>query len=249
MRMVDTGAVQLHTTDLGAGPALVMVHGLLVGSLASWYLTAAPALARTHAVRLYDLRGHGRSTRPPTGYDTRTMAGDLAALAADLPGPIDVVGHSYGALVALRFAQAHPTRVRRLSLVEAPLPPSRFADEHDLLAATPDQQLAALPAPLAAAITGGGRPAARLLATLRGLAFDTTLRADLRAEPDVTDAELAAITAPTLCAYGDRSSCLPAGRRLAAALPAGRLAIFSGGHYLHLDARDALAAALVEHHG
>ena len=124
MRMVDTGAVQLHTTDLGAGPALVMVHGLLVGSLASWYLTAAPALARTHAVRLYDLRGHGRSTRPPTGYDTRTMAGDLAALAADLPGPIDVVGHSYGALVALRFAQAHPTRVRRLSLVEAPLPPS-----------------------------------------------------------------------------------------------------------------------------
>lgn len=247
--MVDTGAVALHTTDLGTGPALVMVHGLLVGSLASWYLTAAPALARTHAVRLYDLRGHGKSARPPTGYDTRTMADDLAALAADLPGPIDVVGHSYGALVALRFAQAHPERVRRLSLVEAPLPPSRFADEHDLASATPEQQLAALPAPLAEAFARGDRRAAKLLATLRGLAFDTTLRADLRAEPDLTDDELAAITAPTLCAYGDRSSCLPAGRRLAAALPHATLAILAGGHYLHLDARDALTAALVAHHG
>jgi pimeloyl-ACP methyl ester carboxylesterase len=247
MSFLTANRVRLHTAELGAGPPVVMLHGLLIGSLASWYFTAAPALARTHAVRLYDLRGHGRSERPATGYDTATMAADLAALTADLPDGFDLVGHSYGALVALAFARAHPARVRRLAVVEAPLPPATFAEQHGWLTADPDHLVAALPPALQGAIAGGRRQAARLLATLRALAYDTTLLADLRAEPDLDATALAAITAPTLCVYGDRSSCRPAGERLAAQLPHARLALLPGGHYLHLDAKDALAALLVDH--
>ena len=51
----------------------------------------------------------------------------------------------------------------------------------------------------------------------------------------------------TLLAYGDRSACAPAGARLARVLPAARLRMLPGGHYLHLDARAELTAALVEH--
>lgn len=247
MSFVDANGLRFHTTTLGAGPPVVMLHGLLIGSLASWYFTAAPALSRTHAVHLYDLRGHGKSERPATGYDTATQARDLAALTADLPDGFDLVGHSYGALIALAFARAHPTRVRRLALVEAPLPPSSFADEHGFLAAGPDHLVAALPPALRDAIAGGRRQAAKLLAALSALAYDTTLLADLRAEPDLGPPELAAVTAPTLCVYGDRSSCRAGGERLAAALPDARLAIVPGGHYLHLDAKDALTALLVEH--
>src|SRR5512147_3219033 len=106
-----------------------MLHGLIVGSLAGWYFGPAGRLAQRHRVLLHDLRGHGRSDRTASGYDTHTLAGDLEALL-DLAGdgPVTLVGHSYGALVALRFALRWPERVARLALVEAPLPPSRAGE-------------------------------------------------------------------------------------------------------------------------
>ena len=247
MSFVTAGGVSLHVQDLGAGPPVVMIHGLLIGSLASWYFTAAPTLARAHRVRLYDLRGHGRSAHARTGYDVATLAADLAAVTADLAAPIDVVGHSWGGLVALRFAIDHPARVRRLAIVEAPLPPSQASQLAGFLdgAATPEAIVAALPEPLRAAIAGGKRQATRLLRALSALAFDSSLLADLRAQPDFTDAELATIRAPLLAAYGDRSACRAAGDRLARF--GATLAILAGGHYLHLDATAALTAALDAH--
>src|SRR5262245_46595607 len=98
MGIVRARGVRFHVVDMGTddGEPVVMLHGLFTGSIATWYFTVAPELARTRPVRLLDWRGHGLSERPPTGYDTVTMADDLAALTADLP-PFAVVGHSYGA--------------------------------------------------------------------------------------------------------------------------------------------------------
>lgn len=121
MAYVRARGVRFHVVDLGnaAAEPVVMLHGLFTGSAASWFFTVAPALARTRRVRLPDWRGHGMSERTPTGYDSATMAGDLAELTADLP-PFAVAGHSYGAVVAVRFAQAHPGRVTRLALIDPP---------------------------------------------------------------------------------------------------------------------------------
>ncbi len=262
MSVVAANDLRFHVQELGAGPPVVMLHGLLIGSLASWYFTAAPALAQHHRVRLYDLRGHGRSARARTGYDLRTMASDLDALTRDL-GRFDLVGHSWGALVALRFALDQPARVRRLALVEAPLPPSRageiaafFGDAAAPAPAEPSASpgpdlpariLDALPASLRDAVASGRRQAQRLLESLRHLVFETSLLADLHAEPDLADAELATLRPPLLCVYGDRSVCRPAGERLARTVPAARLVVLPGGHYLHLDARAELTAALAEH--
>ena len=252
MSTVTANGVATHVQELGAGSPVVMAHGLLIGSLASWYFTAAPELAREHRVRLYDLRGHGRSARPSTGYGTRVLAEDLAALTADLPA-FDLVGHSWGGLVALRFAIAHPSRVRRLAIVEAPVPPSSalemasFLGAGDASIASPETLLNALPDALRAAVASGRRQAERLVQTVVALARDTSLLADVRSEPAPDPAELAALRVPTLLAYGDRSSCLAGGRELAAAIPGARLAILSGGHYLHLDARAELAQLLAEH--
>lgn len=246
MPRVAANGLEFHVQDLGAGPPVVMAHGLLIGSLASWYFTSAPALARAHRVRIYDLRGHGMTTRPPSGYDLATMAADLAALTADLDR-FDLVGHSWGALVGLRFAIDHPARVGRLAIVEAPLPPSRFADEQKLFASTPDEMIDALPAALKEAVAGGRRQAGKLLAHLKALVYDTSLLADLRATGDFSDDELARVRARTLLAYGTRSSCRAAGERLARVIPGAELAMFEGGHYLHLDATDALTAALEAH--
>lgn len=248
MSYLNANGLTFHVQRLGSGPPLVMLHGLMVGSLASWYFTAAPALARTHEVLLYDLRGHGRSERAPRGYDVRTMTGDLEALVgAFAREPVALVGHSYGGLIALRFALDHPDRVARLALVEAPLPPSRLGELSEFVARTPEQMVEALPATTRAFFERGSRQARRLLRSLHFLVLESSLRDDLDAETDIPDQELAQLRCPVACFYGERSSCRGVGERLARVIPGAQLQLLPGGHYLHIDCGPALTAGLVEH--
>jgi pimeloyl-ACP methyl ester carboxylesterase len=241
--LVPKNGLSFHVQLLGAGPPVAMLHGLLVGNLATWYFGAGARLARDHRVLMFDLRGHGKSERAPAGYDTRTMAGDLEAL---LPlageGPATLVGHSWGALVALRFALAHPERVARLALVEAPLPPATAIELVSFLGLPPEEMARAMPGSLHEALqTRAGRAMVERMAYLCG---KTTLLADLAAEPDFDDAALARLSAPALLVYGASSRCRPAGDRLARALPSARLVEIAGGHFLPSEAADAVAAAL-----
>jgi pimeloyl-ACP methyl ester carboxylesterase len=247
--------LKFHVQELGSkaeGPRaddspVIMVHGLLVGSMASWYFTVAPALAVRHRVLLYDLRGHGMSERARSGYDVMTMAGDLASIADSFAsGPITLVGHSYGAVVALRFALKHPERVKKLVLVEAPMPPSRL-DELDGFLGKPAEQMAeSLPGALREALARKGRQATRFVDGLRFLATESTLFADLRSAEDVPDDALAALRCPVLCVYGTESSCRPVGDRLARVIPGARLVVLQGGHFLPVEAPRALGECITE---
>jgi pimeloyl-ACP methyl ester carboxylesterase len=246
MPHTHANGLSFHTQALGAaGAPLCMLHGLLIGSMTTWFFGAAPRLARRHRVLIYDLRGHGRSARPPAGYGLEAMADDLGALLdgfAPAGGPpVTLVGHSWGALTALRFALRHPARVARLALVEAPLPPSEVVELAALASRGPEALLAALPPLLSEALVRGGRRGRGLLAQVRSLIAETSLLDDLAAEKEV---DASSLRLPVLCLYGDRSRCRPGGERLARAIPGAELTILPGGHFLPVEAPQAVAAEL-----
>jgi pimeloyl-ACP methyl ester carboxylesterase len=106
---VDTPRLTLSVRDHAGGePALLALHGL--ASNARWWDLVADHLVPAHRVIAVDLPGHGRSDRPDGGYDFDTVSRDLEGLLAALhhPEPLVVVGHSWGATVALSFAATYP---------------------------------------------------------------------------------------------------------------------------------------------
>jgi pimeloyl-ACP methyl ester carboxylesterase len=122
MPTISANGVTFHYLQAGSGPDLVMLHGLS-GNLATWHLHIVPLLQDRFRVTTYDLRGHGRSSMPPTGYTTRHMAEDLRALMDALGiASAGLVGHSFGADIVLHFALLHPERTRRLALIEPGIP-------------------------------------------------------------------------------------------------------------------------------
>lgn len=237
-----------HSAVMGAGPPVVLIHGLLLGSLAQWYFGLGPALAARHTVLMYDLRGHGRSPMETTGYDLETLARDLDALRVErgITGPVDLVGHSYGGLVALRSALDRPQDVRRLVVVDVPLPPGDGNLVSDAVGSTPEALLEMLPAEVRAQVLAGGRRARLLLERIRALVQDSTLLADIAREPDLDDRALAALAMPVLCVVGETSRCRPAADRLVRVLPDARLCLVPGGHFVPVEAPAELARAVVE---
>jgi len=118
---ITTRDVTIHTRIGGAGPAVMLLHGY--GETGDMWVSLAVDLARDHTVIVPDLRGLGRSSKPSSGFDKKTQAGDVAGVLAALRiEQIDLVTHDIGNMVGFAFAAQHPERVKRLVLIDAPLP-------------------------------------------------------------------------------------------------------------------------------
>jgi lipase len=99
-------------------PPILLLHGL-ASSAHIWNLVAPLLAAGGYVVTALDQRGHGESDKPDTGYDFATiLADDTAAVEAlEIERPI-IVGHSWGAMVALQFAATNFEQVTALVLVD-----------------------------------------------------------------------------------------------------------------------------------
>src|SRR3990172_5078197 len=92
----------------GDGPPLLLVHGLS-GRWQSW-LSVVPLLQARWRVIALDLRGHGKSGRAADGYDLRFYAADVESfIPAVIGGPVNVIGHSLGAMTAIVVASNAPS--------------------------------------------------------------------------------------------------------------------------------------------
>lgn len=155
VRRVAVNGTEIAYAVDGSGPPLVIIHGAF-GDLRS-FSRSVSILARTRTVVRVSLRLHWPNRWPAerqdaiSAYRAENHAADVAAVIEKLGrGPADVLGHSYGGVVAVLLARTHPEAVRRLVLVEPSL--------HGLLRGTPDG---------AKIIEEDGRDRAERLAELR----------------------------------------------------------------------------------
>jgi pimeloyl-ACP methyl ester carboxylesterase len=137
----EVDGVVLHHVTGGRGAPLV----LLGGWPQTWwqFRKVMPELARRYRVTAVDLRGMGGSAKPASGYDKRTMAGDIAALIEHLGHrSAFVAGHDIGASVGYHLAASRPGTVRRLATLDLGVPDASWLDVPMLPAS--DEQVAAL---------------------------------------------------------------------------------------------------------
>jgi len=262
MTMIRANGIEMHveqldpptggTGEAGAGrserPAtLVMIHGMASDSLASWYFTLAKPLADAGLrVLMYDLRGHGHSERPPTGYALDDFVDDLSAMLSelDVTGPVHLLGNSFGGTIAFAFAIRHANRVASVAAIESS-PPTRAWMAR--VARRLDRAADLLPRPeaLAQISAGRGERVARRARAAGEMLERTTLARDLPASALPSPAQIAAISAPVLCLYGANSAVVELASAVVRLLPQTRTVVLPGEKHTVLVDRPEAVRRLV----
>ena len=118
----DVGEVLLHYVTAGDGFPVVMIHGYPQ----TWWewRHQIPALSEKYTVITPDMRGLGDSSRPQSGYDKKTIADDIWRMVNVELGhdSFYLVGHDWGGPTAYALAAAHPEAVKRLVIIDVPIP-------------------------------------------------------------------------------------------------------------------------------
>jgi pimeloyl-ACP methyl ester carboxylesterase len=119
--MTTVNGIQMHYVMGGKGDPVILLHGWPE----TWYewRHVMPSLAKNYTVIAPDLRGLGDSSKPVTGYDGKTVAEDIHQLVGKLGfKTIFLVGHDIGTFIVYSYAAAHPSEVKALAVMEAPIP-------------------------------------------------------------------------------------------------------------------------------
>ena len=113
--------MELHYAIGGTGEPVFLLHG--VPKTMSYWRHVVPLLTPHYTVVAVDNRGFGGSQRPLAGYDTATMAADVAELAAHLGfGRFRIAGEDWGAAIAYAVTACYRPRVQQLVFQETLLP-------------------------------------------------------------------------------------------------------------------------------
>jgi pimeloyl-ACP methyl ester carboxylesterase len=231
---------------------VVFIHGLIIDNLSSFYYTlAGPVMDAGAEAFLYDLRGHGRSERPPTGYGPDDGVADLAALldACAIDHPVYLLGNSYGAVVAARMAIVHPERVAGIILVEghcASSGGSSWAEDMANTLTTGALRLERDDLPQQA-FKLRQRKFVRFLRASDALLNGTTIINDLACGGSIEPDDLRRIECPVLAVYGEASELIGATGVLRANVADLTLEIFPGlAHTVLSEATDSLAACTLQ---
>jgi non-heme chloroperoxidase len=253
--------VRIAYSDWGNGPAIVFVHAWALPSSMWDYQIAALSQQGLRCIA-YDRRGHGRSSRPGSGYDCDTLADDLSALLTqlDLSG-VTLVSHSFGSAEVVRYLTRHGAgRIARIVMIAPAALPFVMKTE-DNPNGIPQAQLEffrnkVLQADFPKWLEGGKRAffavdiSPSLQDWIKELMLTTPLPVALETSRQVTSTdfrkELPGISVPTLIIHGDNDASAPIdfnGRPTAMSIPKAELRVYEGAaHGLFLTHKDRLNA-------
>ncbi|CAN5632548.1 hypothetical protein BH23PLA1_BH23PLA1_13800 [soil metagenome] len=241
MPRIEVNGLQLHIQQAGEGPDVILIHGV-TGDLSIWFLCQAlQQLSAQHRVTAYDLRGHGYSDVPASGYTSADHAEDVLSLLDAIGAErARLVGHSFGAVIAAHVAVLAPERVEALLLSDPYFPSLRhledasrwghwesfrqeareagveLSDEHWYdLGKFFDQVLHLNDEGMLRFRRAVGLPATNRLLRL----CQTTCGVDTKAEAGLSADRIAAIAVPVLALYGESSPFRATGDYLTRQLP------------------------------
>ena len=252
------GAVVLHSEERGSGRPLVILHGLL-GSIANWR-GIARTLSESLRVVSLDARNHGRSEHAAAhGY--AVMAADTAATMERLGlVPATVMGHSMGGKTAMTLALTRPELVERLIVLD--MAPRTYRDAEgpaEVVHALAELDLAGLGSredvdrALAERIHDAATRSFALMNLkrdpVRGFSWRCNLDVLARSLPDLAAGVESDGTydGPVLFVRGAWSRYITDSdeTRIRALFPAAEVVTLpEAGHWLHVEAPDALIATL-----
>jgi len=206
---IRAGELDVHVQRLGPppggdAPIVVCIHGLLTDSLASYYFTLGPAFAeRGVDVLMYDLRGHGRTTRPSTGYRLEDFVYDLVAVldALGITRPVHLVGNSFGGTIAYGMAAARPDRVASVVAIETE-PPVPEWTKHIAEGLADAKTRLAFDEVIAWIKEKHGAHTARLSKAAHKILQVTTIAEDIPRSATI-DPDLSAVQCPVFALFGD----------------------------------------------
>ena len=272
MPHVHVRGVGFHYQQSGKGDDVVLIHAV-TSNLAVWlFINLLETLGQDFRVTAYDLRGHGLTEAPPTGYTSADMAADFAALHEALElRPAYLVGHSFGGVVAMHAALLYPERVKGVILsdpyfpglkeIEPNLPSAsvwvdlREVFAHAGLDLGADIDFTAL-FRVVAALTPEqmkvirdkmGPASSRWLSGLPRLSH-TTCGDDLFAVAGLTADRLTSVTKPVVALYDEHSPFLATCRYLEQRLPDCTVDIVPGARHLAPVQNPAAFVEMVRRH-
>ena len=127
------GGHPTFVTEFGTGSRRALLIHCSLAHSGAWS-GMAERLGDRLTMRAFDLPGHGRSGDWTGARDMQEMSTAMAADVIGTDGPMDVIGHSFGATVALRLAIERPELVRSLVLIESVFMAAALADNPGLAA-------------------------------------------------------------------------------------------------------------------
>jgi 2-hydroxy-6-oxonona-2,4-dienedioate hydrolase len=257
-KQVEVFGQKIHFLEAGAGPNVILLHGL-GGDSSNWAPTT-PALASKYHVWVPDQIGFGASDKPLIPYRVGTLVDFLEGFCKK--AGIDkatVVGNSLGGWTAMAFTIAHPERVEKLVLVDSagysfeknggPKPTRQMLSGLNPSTIEGTKAVMGIIFANKSFATQANAEAffAQHMKKNDGYTIDQFIDSILRGE-DVLDGKLGAIKAPTLVLWGraDLLTPLAAGQMFAKDIPGAQIAILDNcGHVPQIECSGPFNATLM----